>query len=62
MGIAMFLYLDNALLLANSYTQTKEVGQRVVHLLKRLGFVLSLEKCQLEPTQELTHLGLVFKM
>ena len=60
MGIRIFLYLDAALVPANSYTQAKEDGQRVVWLLQKLGFVLSLEKCQLESTQEFTHLGLVF--
>ena len=60
MGITVFLCLDDALILGNSYTQVKEDGQRVVQLLQRLGFVLSLEKCQLEPTQEFTHLGLLF--
>ena len=50
MGITIFLYLDDALLLANSYTQAKEDGQRVVQLLQKLGFVLSLEKCQVELT------------
>ena len=59
MAIEVFLYLNDALVLANSYTQAKEDGQRVVELLQILGFVLSLEKCQLEPTQEFTHLGLV---
>ena len=60
MGIKVFLYLDDALVLANSYTLAKKDGQSVVQLLERLGFMLSLEKCQLEPTQEYTYLGLVF--
>ena len=60
MAITLFLYLDNVLVLANSYTQAKEDGQRVVQLLQRLGFVLRWEKCQLEPTQEFTHLGFMF--
>ena len=37
MGITVFLHLDDALVLANSYTQAKEDGQKVVHLLQRLG-------------------------
>ena len=48
-------------MLAIFYTQGKEDEQRVVQLLQRLVFVLSLEKCQLELTQEFTHSGLVFK-
>ena len=60
MGITIYLYLYNALVLANYYTQAKEDGKRVVQLLQKLGFVLSLKKSQLEPTQEFTHLGLVF--
>ena len=59
-GMTIFLYLDDALVLANSLPQAKEDGQRVVQLLHRLGFMLNLEKCQVEPTEELTHLGLVF--
>ena len=59
-GYNSFLYLCDALVLANSYTHAKEDGQRVVQLLQRVGFVLSLETCHLEPTQEFTHLGLVF--
>ena len=59
MGITVFLYLDDAPVLANSYSQAKEDGQKVVQLLHRLGFMLILKKCQLEPTQECTHLGLV---
>ena len=58
--ITIFLYLDDALVLANSYFLSKVDGQRVVQLLQKLGFVLILEKCQLEPTQEFTHWGLVF--
>ena len=54
MGITIFLYyLDDALLLATSYTQAKGEWHRVVQLLQRLGFVLSLEKCQLEPINNL---------
>ena len=55
MGITKFLYLDNALVLANSYTQAKENEQKVVQLVQKLGFVMRLKKCQLEPTQEFTH-------
>ena len=39
---------------------SQEDGLRVVQLLHKLGFVLSLEKYQLEPTQEFTHWDLVF--
>ena len=57
-GITVFLYLDGVLVLASSCTQAKEDGKRLAQLLHRLGFVLSLKRCQLEPTQEFTHLGL----
>ena len=43
MGIIVFLYLDDTLVLANSYTQAKEDGWRVVQFIQRLGFVLSLD-------------------
>ena len=62
MGKTVCLHLDDALVLVTSYTQAKADGQRVGQLLQRLGFVLSLEKCQSEPTQEFTHLGLVFNI
>ena len=55
-GKQCYIYLDDALVLPKSYTKVKEDGQ----LLQRLGFVLSLEKFQLQPTQEFTHLSLVF--
>ena len=60
-SITVFLHLDNALVLANYYTQAKEDRQRVADLLWKLGLVLILKKCQLEPTQEFIHLALVFK-
>ena len=60
MGTALFLYLDDALILADSYSQLKKDQWRVAQLLQRLESVLSLEKCQLEPTQKFTHLGLDF--
>ena len=59
-GYNSFLYLDNALVLVNSYTPVNEDGQRVVQLQQRLDFVLSLEMYQLKPTHKFTHLGLVF--
>ena len=36
MGITIFPYLDNALGLANSYTQAKEDGKKVVQLLQTI--------------------------
>ena len=41
--ITKFLYIDDALVLANSYTQAKEGWQRVMQLPQRLGLILSLE-------------------
>ena len=59
MNITVFLYLNDALVPANSYTQAKEDEWKVVQFLQRLGFMLNLEKCKLQPTQEFTYLGLV---
>ena len=60
MGITIFLYLDDVLVLATSHTQAKEEWQRVMQLLQKLEFVLRLVKGQLEPTPEFTYLDLVF--
>ena len=60
--MTIFLYLDDALLLANPYTHANKDQQRIVQLLKKLGFVLNLEKCQSEPTQDFTQLGLVINI
>ena len=60
MSITLFLYLDDVLILAIFYSQVMKDGQRVAQLQERLGFVLSLEKCWLEPTQKFMLLGTGF--
>ena len=60
LGITLFLYLDNALVLGNTYDQAKTNGRIIAKLLWDLGFVLSLEKCNFEPTQVFTHLGVTW--
>ena len=55
----LFLYLDDALVLGDTYDQAKTNGWIVAKLLLDLGFVLSLEKCNFEPTQVFTHLGVM---
>ena len=48
-GVTLFLYLDDALILAYSYSQARKAGCRVAQLLHRLGFVLSLENARWNP-------------
>ena len=60
LGITLFLYLDDALVLGDTYDQAKTNGRIVAKLLLDLGFVLSLEKCNFEPTQVFTHLGVTW--
>ena len=43
LDITLFLCVDNVLILANSFSQAKKVGQRIVHLLQGLHFILSLK-------------------
>ena len=60
LGITLFLYPDDALVLGDTYDQAKTNGRIVAKLLLDLGFVLSLEKCNFEPTQVFTHLGVTW--
>ena len=60
MGIALFLYPDDALILIESCVQARINVQRVASLLQRLGFILIHDKCQFESTKLFTHLGLSF--
>ena len=60
LGIMLFLYLDDALVLGDTYDQAKTNGQIVAKLLLDLSFIPSLEKCNFEPTQVFTHLGVTW--
>ena len=57
-SVTLFLYLDIAVILVESYMQARLDWQGVASLLHRLGFALSHNKCQLEPTHVFTYLGL----
>ena len=59
-GITLFLHLDNALILADKYAWARTDSQRIVPLLWKLGFVLSLIKGKFKPMQLITYLGLTF--
>ena len=62
MRIIQFLYLDNVVILAESFSQARVDGERVTSLLQRLGFILSHNRCQAEPTEVFTHLFLRFSI
>ena len=60
LGIMLFLYLDDALVLGNTYDQAKTNGRIIAKLLLDLSFILSLEKCNFEPMQVFMHLGVTW--
>ena len=51
LGIMLFLYLDDVLVLGDTYGQAKTNGWIAAKLLPDLSFILSLEKCNFKPMQ-----------
>lgn len=58
-GTRLLWYLDDFLLPGGSPEEVREHRDRAVGLFRRLGLSLQEHKCVWEPTQRLTHLGLV---
>ena len=56
----LFLYLDDALVLSDTYDQARTNDWIIDKLLLDLSFILSLEKCNFEPTQVFMHLGVTW--
>ena len=54
----MLAYLDDWVIWGTSQSQTKNHTQKVVDTLSRLGFLITIEKSQLKPVQELVWLGI----
>ncbi len=56
-GHRVLAYLDDFIVLASSPEQARASTRALTELLERVGFVLALDKCVLEPVQRLTFLG-----
>lgn len=57
-GIVIHRYLDDWLVRAPSYQQSRESTQIVIETLTRLGWLVNLKKSELQPTQHLVFLGM----
>ena len=60
LGIILFIYIDDGLILAPTKEQAQQHGEIVIALMERLGFKISYEKSQLIPVQKFQHLGLIW--
>lgn len=58
-GLKSVIYLDDFLLLGESYNKCKENVQITINFLRSLGFILSLRKCELEPAKQRKYLGYI---
>ncbi len=58
LGITIYLYLDDGLILAMTYEKALADTKIVLDLLERAGFLVSWNKCALVPSQQFTFLGL----
>jgi hypothetical protein len=56
-GIILTSYLDDWLLISNSKEEAQHQLQLILDKLQSLGWIINNKKSQLEPTQQLEHLG-----
>lgn len=61
-GIRCIFYLDDILIVGDSFQSALQQGQFAVNLLQDLGFKISKKKSVLRPTQELEYLGLLLDL
>ena len=59
--IRITIYLDDLLFLGNSMNEIFMARDSVIFLLQHLSFVINLQKCVLDPAQEIEFLGLIVK-
>jgi hypothetical protein len=59
-GVRALAYLDDVLIAARSREESLRHTRLAQQTLERLGFALNYDKSELEPTQQLTYLGLVW--
>lgn len=60
-GLRIVVYLDDMLVLGNSIESTIYWRDRVLSRMVQLGFTVNLEKSELEPSKEITFLGIVLR-
>ena len=58
MGIRVIIYLDDILIVQATKEATSQAVKIVRRLLESLGFVISEEKSEEDPTQEIEYIGL----
>lgn len=56
-GIRLSSYLDDWILIADSFQQAHQQTQQVVQKLQSLGWIINMKKSTLIPTQKIDHLG-----
>jgi hypothetical protein len=61
-GITIFMYLDDWLVVAETYQQAVNHTRFVLQITQHLGFVVNCKKSHLEPTQSPTYLGAVLDL
>lgn len=59
-GVIIIIYIDDLLILGNSYKECKKHVAKVLNMLRRLGFIINESKCVLEPLKKFTYLGCVW--
>ena len=58
-GLQIFVYLDDILLVSKSKKLLQKQRELVINTLNKTGLTINLKKSQLEPTQEVQHLGFI---
>ena len=58
-GINVMAYLDDFIIISDSYESCLRDTQECINLLQKLGYVINFEKSSLTPSQSIEHLGLV---
>ena len=59
MGINVLAYLDDFIIIADSYESCLRDTQKCIAVLQNLGYIVNFEKSSLTPAQSIEHLGLV---
>ena len=57
MGIQLYPYLDNILILGESSREVEQSVLTTLQVLTQAGFIVNLKKCDLAPTQDLVYIG-----
>ena len=60
MGVQLYLYLDDILILGDSPHKVEESVQKTIQVLTQVRFIVNLKKSVLTPTQDLVYIGARF--